>query len=270
MIYPTNIYVIVQYYNDISTERQHEIDYCFQKNLSHKHIFQVINMCEPQTVVPQSIIEHEKFVNVPCKERMTFKMAIDYANEHLRGKLCCICNSDTFLDHGSNWSTLPYVLNSKIVLALSRHEFDVDGLFSKDPALDRLAHANTQDAWVFKPPLHIQNHDFCLGAIGCDNAIADRIYKSNVLPVNDCNRFKIIHYDLCRNKTIENYAEFHKHNDQSKINVKPELQGYRFLPDMDRFKTVDDVCTFFSMSAYEKYDAICNIFNSKMVLKNKY
>ena len=270
MIIQSHIYVIVQYYNDKSIERQREIDFCFDKNLNHSSIIQIINFCEPHTQVPQKFIENKKFRNVLCESRMTFKFAIEYANEHLNGKLCCICNSDIFLDHESNWSSLPYILNDKVVLALSRHEYHENGSFVKDPTLDKLAHANTQDAWVFKSPLHIQNHDFCLGSIGCDNAIADRIHKSKILPVNECNRFKIIHYDLCRKKTIENYAEFHKQNDQPKINVKPELQGYRFLPDIDRFKKIDDVCDYFGLSTYEKYDIICNIFNSKMVLNNKY
>tara|TARA_B110000483_G_scaffold27595_1_gene33378 strand:+ start:1359 stop:2174 length:816 start_codon:yes stop_codon:yes gene_type:complete len=270
MILQAGIFVLVQYYNDKSKERQSEIDYCLTQNLNNIHVKKLINFCENGVNIPDFFLNHHKFINIPCSSRLTFKMAIDYANENLKGKFCCLCNSDIFLDESSNWGTIPSFVTDKTVLALSRYEFGGTQKHYKDPALDHLAHANTQDAWIFKPPLFLSNHNFCLGSIGCDNAIADRIHKADVIPINNCNRFKVIHYDLCRKKTIGNYTEFHKQNDTQGINVRPELQGYRLLPDIDRFTKIDDVCEFFAMSTNEKYSVICDIFNSKIVLKNRY
>ena len=162
------------------------------------------------------------------------------------------------------------ILNDKVVLALSRHEFDgVENIY-KDQQLDKISHANTQDAWLFRTPLITKNCDFHIGAIGCDNALADRLYKSNILPVNYCSRFKIIHYDLCRKKTTNNFIEIHEKHDKKNVHTKPELDGYRFLPDFDKFQKIEDICNFFGMNAHERYDVICNIFNSKMRLNNKY
>src|SRR5436190_23791826 len=95
--------------------------------------------------------------------------------------------------------------------------------------------ANSQDAWIFRAPLENVNHcDFCVGTLGCDNAIAHRIKQAGYLPVNAPQQFKVFHLDRVRGKTLQNQNEiFRQERKENWRRSYPEREGQYLLPDID-------------------------------------
>ena len=54
-----------------------------------------------------------------------------------------------------------------------------------------------------------KEYEIQIGIMGCDNAIAHRMFMNGVCPYNLGNELRIYHFDVCRNKTIANCEKFH-------------------------------------------------------------
>lgn len=266
------INILCQYYNDSNEDRQKEIDVCFLQNLNNPYVEKVVNFKEEHTIVPDEISYHEKYVQIEVvKGRLPFNVAFEYANDNLQNKLCCICNADIFLEFNSNWLEMNKIIqnNKQIIYALSRHEFDGHRIY-KDPVLNRLGYANSQDAWFFTPTIKLTDVDFSVGTLGCDNAIAHRLKLNGYLPINSPNEYKIFHYDVCRKKNGANALEFSK-KDESEKNVKndhPELRGQYLCPDIDMISSIDEVATMLKLNKIQKYEIMCDMFSKYIKIKN--
>jgi hypothetical protein len=268
--------ILCQYYNDTENpERQKEIDTCFKQNVTNPYVKHVISFTEHKTVVPSWLYRDPKFTSTTSNHRLTFKRAIHYANTHLQSELICICNADIFLDSNSPWENMKPFLetpkNKRMVYAQSRHEFDGTKAY-KDETLQKIWYANSQDAWFFvSPKPNIENVDFLIGTMGCDNAIAHRFKASGYVPINSPNEYKIFHYDICRNKTGANYLNFAR-NYEKKNNVKnshPEEKGYYLVPDIDCIESADALMERLKMDKYQKYAVICDIISQRLKINNK-
>ena len=122
------------------------------------------------------------------------------------------------LDNNFNVNELKNLLNENVVIANARHEIDIsNGNSYMDENFKKIFHANTQDAWFYKTPIRVENTDFELGLVGCDNAIAHRLQASGYIVFNMPERFKIIHVDNLRGKNSDNFKDFHKEKLVSKI-----------------------------------------------------
>lgn len=262
--------VITQYCNTANMDRQNEFDFCVMQNIANADIESIHLLNESHTIVPESIKNNEKIKIVDAGQWLTYKFAIDYANENLKNKVVCLSNLDVYLHHGSNWPGVVDLLknNSYVVFCQSRHELQKNGSLSKDPSLDKLGYLNSQDAWLwYAGYLKIDNCDFKIGLSGCDNAIADRFNKAGYQTINSPNIYKIVHCDICRGKNGENFINFHAN--MKTINSQPENEGHRLLPDIDKFKSIDEVASLTGMTALERYSLICDIFSKRMTVQNK-
>lgn len=202
---------------------------------------------------------------------MTYKDAFDYANDALSGEVCAIANLDIFIDDQSNWPRLQQILQhqQRIVFCLSRTEFNLDGTSFRDPGLMSWAFANSQDAWIFRAPVQVDNCDFCIGTIGCDNAIAHRLKHAGFLPVNAPQQFKIFHLDRIRGKTLQNLHEIHKHERSGEgVGRNPEREGQYLLPDIDMIRSVDHLLQSLKVNELQRYEVICDVLNRFMKLEN--
>ena len=258
-----NMHLLFQYYNDSNPERQQEVDFCVQANLENPHIIQVHNLVEEKTVVPSWLSSHEKYIECKVDKWLTYKMAFDYANENLPQQIVTLTNADIFFDHSSKWEEVKPLVDSGIVLCISRHEFDGVGSAKKDELLQKLSFANCQDTWVWRTPLNVVNCDFMIGRLGCDNAIADRIKKSGYVPVNSPNQFKTFHFDVCRGKTVKNQLLLQKPNPE-----RPEEQGYYLVPDIDALPSCDHVMEVLGLGAIRKYQVICDVMTKFIGINN--
>ena len=263
------INVLCQYYNDKNAGRQNEIDFCFRYNLNNPFVERLITFNEPTTKLPTWLSNHQKTVVIPCKHRLTYKLAFEYASTHLKHKMVCVSNADIFITDNSPWDTMlknDGFANGKLVYAQSRHDFDGTRLY-KDPALQRMAYAHAQDAWFFVPPINVPDCDFELGTLGCDNAIADRFRKAGIQPINSPNTYKIGHYDICRGKTGSNYMT-DKFREMNKGKTSPEKRGYYLVPDIDMVQSVDQLLKDMRASDEYKYEIICDIMSKHIKINN--
>jgi len=258
-----NIHLIVQYYNDSNPERQAELDFCVQANLENPHVINLHNLTEPSTIVPEWLSSHSKYVECRVDNWLTYKTAIDYANDNLPNQNVALTNLDIFFSPNSKWNEMKQFVDNNVVLCLSRFEYDGEGSAKKDEQLQRLAFANCQDTWVWKSPIKVNDCDFMMGRLGCDNAIADRFKNSGYFPLNSPNQFATLHYDLCRGKTFENQLKMQKPNPE-----RPEEKGYYLVPDVDSVPSCDHVMEQLGLGPLHKYQVICDVMSRYIKINN--
>jgi hypothetical protein len=268
------INIIIQTYNEKNIDRRKELEYCILQNLNNKYVNIIFDLGD-DICLDTNIIQHSKFKRVSQKEWLTYKQAFNFANENsINGNYWCLLNLDIFLDYNSLWSLVKSYLNNNYSIALSRHEYNGDINKSiMDNNFSKLYHAHTQDAWLFKTPIKVENANFEFGLLGCDNAIADRLLNSGLQVINLPTTFKIYHNDIARGKTNENFLELHKTNSKIK-NTHPERTGSYLIPNYDQL--LDDnynidlnkVVEGLGISNLEKYKIICNLFTNKIKIQN--
>jgi hypothetical protein len=133
-------------------------------------------------------------------------------------------------------------------------------------------HAHTQDAWFYRTPINVNDCDFELGLVGCDNAIAHRLKNSGYNVFNMVERFKIIHVDNLRGKNSTNFNTFHKENEikQNIINKHPENTGSLLVPNYDIVSkmSLDKLLEMFNYNEQEKVLLITQIMSDKIKIKN--
>jgi hypothetical protein len=266
-----SIHALIQYVNDPRPARQAEYEECVRRNLANPHVELVHDLQEaPGVVVPDEFADHPKFRRYPLGKWLTFRDAFDYANAQLSGEPCCLMNLDIFLDPNLDWSLVCAPLRQRIVFCLSRTEFNADQTSYRDPDLMTWAFANSQDAWLFMPPVQIDGCDFELGTLGCDNAIAHRVRQAGYRPVNAPQQFRIFHYDRARGKTLENQQAIYdaERQQQQGRGTHPERQGHYLLPDFDMIKSVDQLLDTFKASELDRYSIICDVFSKFIKLSN--
>lgn len=268
------INIIIQTYNEKNSDRRKELEYCILQNLNNIYVNIVFDLGD-DIYLDNNIMQHEKFKRVSHKEWLTFQQTFNFANENsINGNYWCLINLDIFLDHKSLWSLAKSYLNNNYCIALSRHEYNGDINNSvMDTKFSKLYHAHTQDAWLFKTPIKVENINFEFGLLGCDNAIADRLLKSGLQVINLPITFKIYHNDIARGKTNENFLELHTSNSKIK-NTHPERTGSYLIPNYDQL--LDDnynidlnkITDGLAISNVEKYKIICDLFTNKIKINN--
>ena len=301
------INIIIQSYQETNPERLKELVYCFKQNLQNPYVKMIydfgsgfgIEICDSRDTSFSLSFDMDinynhkyKIVNNPEHKWLTFEMAINYANTHSdTGDYWCIMNLDIFLDDKSFWNTIRGQLNNGFVYAQSRHEFNIietKTIAKMDENFAKMYHSNTQDAWLFKTPLDCNNKnisfDFELGFLGCDNAIAERLYKSGYKVINQPMTYKIFHYDIIKGKTSSNYLE--KHTKETKEmtakmtkpkNKYPERIGSYLVPNYDQLlnvtggKDIDLIGLINSLggcSNFERYEFISKLFSDRIIINN--
>jgi hypothetical protein len=259
--------LLTQAYPINDTRRLAEIEEAVKCNLNNKFVENIICFTENDTIKFCPEIQNNskiKFINT--NKWNTFQDFFQYANLHLSNKYVGIINIDIGLDPNSEWTDIKRHLDANLIIAQARHEFK-DNVVSLDENFNNLFHCHSQDGWFFKSPVKFNDIDFEIGTLGCDNALAHRLYKNGYTVLNLMNHFKLLHYDNVRGKTSTNFVAFHK---DKKTNKFPEKKGYRLLPDYDKVinASVDDILKQFKVSDIDKYNIICDIFTKVIQIKN--
>lgn len=268
------INIIIQTYNEKNNDRRKELEFCILQNLNNPNVNIVYDLGN-DTSLDNNILQNEKFKRISQNEWLTYQQAFNFANENSNnGNYWCLLNLDIFLDHKNLWYLAKSYLNNNYCIALSRHEYNEDINKSiMDNNFSKLYHAHTQDAWLFKTPIQINNVNFEFGLLGCDNAIADRLLKSGLKIINLPITFKIYHNDKSRGKTNENFLELHKINSKIK-NTHPERTGCYLVPNYDQLLDenynidLNKITEGLGISNFEKYKIICDLFTDKIKIHN--
>jgi len=177
------------------------------------------------------------------------------------------------LDEKFKLDELEKILNEKVVIANARHEINLaNGSVFLDENFKQIFHANTQDAWFYKTPIYVENTDFELGLVGCDNAIAHRLQASGYIVFNMPERFKIIHVDNLRGKNSQNFKDFHKESESKNkiVNKHPENDGQLLVPNYDMVKTIsiDQLLESLKYTEEEKVWLVTRAMSDKLRIKN--
>lgn len=265
--------IIIQFYNEKNQDRKDELVIALTQNLNNPYVKSVINLLEKDNKhIPEEIAKHPKYCEYELSKWYTYKDVFDFCNKNLKNEYCCIINLDMMLDQTSKWSNMKSDLDNGYIYALSRHEFDyLNDKIELDPNFVRLFHSNTQDGWFFKTPVQINDCNFEIGLLGCDNAIADRINKSGYKILNKALEYKLLHIDLIKGKSSTNFLDFSKKEQGAKIqNKKPEEKGQYLLPIYELVQNVslDNFARQFGITEEEKYKLICDIMSIKIKIRN--
>ena len=264
------IHIIQQYCNHSLPAREGEYQFCFRRNLENPHVAKVHNLVDPKATVPDEFRRHPKYVeHIQPSSWITFRQALEYANSHLPGEVACISNLDIFLDPACDWPAARQLVGNGVVLCLSRTEMDAFGNTYKDPTFARLAHANTQDAWVFQAPFDVPDCDFDIGTLGCDNAFAHRIKHAGRQPVNSPNRFRVFHIDNARGKNPGNQQQIHSLARGARGNAHPEEQGQYLLPDVDQVTSLDRLAEVLGLGELQRYQIACDMISGAIRIRNR-
>lgn len=262
--------IIIQSYEENNNERLEELKYCILGNLNNNYVKKIYDLTSKNNL-SELITSNPKYKKINYSKWLTFKDAFEFSNLY-KNEYFVIINTDIMLDSNSPWESIKVFLDNHFFLAISRHEYDKEKkTFMLDPSFSNILHCHTQDGWFFKTPVNINQCDFEIGLLGCDNAIAHRIINSGYLILNKPLQFKLFHVDSVRGKNSKNFLEHHHENDKNKIaNKHPENEGYYLLPNCDYISdySIDSLITQFNFSPVEKYKLICDIFTSKIKINN--
>lgn len=182
-----NLYT--SYFISEDKKRQSEIDLCLKKNIENdliKTIYLIIE--EPiEFNIP-------KIKTVLIKGRPTYNVFFDLINQNTtENEWNIISNTDIYFD---NTLHLLKKYSKSYCLALTRYEVTQTGIRF-------LNLKDSQDCWIFKGNIRKIEGDFTLGTAGCDNAIANRIWKSGYQVINPSKSIKSYHVHTSQHRTYD-------------------------------------------------------------------
>jgi hypothetical protein len=256
-----------------------------------------------------------KFIDIILEEKywLKYEDAFKYSNQFLQqydsleyGNYWAIINCDIFLDDVSTeWHNIRCWLNNNYILAQSRHEYNYykdtgESISKMDETFARTLHSTTQDAWFYYGDLYsftdelINECNFEIGLLGCDNAIAHRIINfsnGKYKVINKPITFKIMHYDSVRGKNSNNFIEKHiefqnkiENNDKTKsdtkhinkpINKHPERAGTCLIPNYDQLlgnnlqiDLINTIKSLGGISNLEIYKLITEMISTRIIIQN--
>ena len=176
--------ILAEYFDFEHHKRKLEVIESIKENSSLEQIEQILLFSEKISEEDIKLLEKiPKVKIVEMSHRCRFSDLFSYANNHLSGKKCIVCNNDiSFTD------SLEHVQEANIdnmFLCLTRWDLLEDGSIEfKQPKQSR---KHSQDSWIFKAPLPQQMIDdgrIFFGRPGCDNMIAYLAVVSGMLVLN--------------------------------------------------------------------------------------
>jgi len=209
--------ILTEYFRSSNGNRRKEINKSIEVNCRIPQTKRVVIFIDPEVEFPPSlkhVLSKENYDKIELHHietggRTTYSDLFSYANEHLVGENCVLCNNDISFDE-----TLDLLKNTD--------DFDLEGHFAcltrwdvmldnslrfKQPARIR---KNSQDAWIFKPSLPlkmIEKGGFYMGRPGCDGMVSYLATISGLKVFNPSEVVKAKHLHLCRHRT---YSRKHR------------------------------------------------------------
>ena len=165
-------------------DRAHELDTCLLKNLSNPYINRCYLLTESdlkQHLVRRFANFVEKLSVVNIGRRLSYETSFAFANEHLAGSICILCNADICYD--GTISKVHSIDMTDRVFALLRYNLRA-GATARLYRIPKstLGRIDSQDTWIFQSPVKVdmKQADFELGRGGCDNRIARVLVDSGL------------------------------------------------------------------------------------------
>jgi predicted O-linked N-acetylglucosamine transferase (SPINDLY family) len=164
--------LITQYYEPVSEQIKLDMDDALILNLNNDLISDIFLFTEDILDFSNFVNKH-KITQIMLGRRCTFKDVFTFANDKLLGRTVMVANSDIYFDHTlkrlvGKYNKITYFGNTVLTL-LKWHK-------QTETELKFLLRSDSQDAWIFQPPLNssiIDHSDFYIGAVRCDNRLAE-------------------------------------------------------------------------------------------------
>jgi len=202
--------VLTEYYRPNRNDRHKEIVKSIEVNCRIDQTKKVILFMNSTTPFPQElkeVLSEESFKKIKIhytrpNDRARYGDFFAYANEHLLGERCILCNNDISFDESLD------LLNgfdlSGHFICLTRWDLMRDNsLRFKQPARIR---RNSQDAWIFTTPLPIkmiQRGQYYMGRPGCDGMTSYLATISGLKIMNPSEAVRAKHLHLSRHRTYD-------------------------------------------------------------------
>ena len=167
--------LIQQFYIPSDASRRMEVLQTLALNAANSSIDKIILLNERTYTVEELGTDNAKITQVVIGHRMTYKDAFDYAYEHLKEHVVALSNSDIFFDASIGTFASKAAVDSPIVMAQLRYEFNPGQPLSNAQIPQPLT--DCQDTWIWRTdrfyihPEQRKAFDFPLGKAGCDNRI---------------------------------------------------------------------------------------------------
>lgn len=262
--------LVIQFHRERMLPRLNEFLFCLLNNLGNPNVKNVLNLYEESDdFLPDIVRRHPKYKASKIGCWLKFSDVFNFCNKHLQGEICALANLDIMLEK-KVWDLS--IITDKTVLALSRHEYDVETESAVlDENFSKILHAHTQDVWIFKAPILVNDCEFEMGLLGCDNAIAHRLVNSGYKVYNIPETYKVFHVDKVKGKNSQNFIKVHQDTTKAKIaNKHPEKEGHYLLPNFDKVSgmSLDSIASAFNLTSFEKYELVCDLFTRKIQIQN--
>ena len=193
--------LLVGFYQDADANRTKEFLECIRRNAANPHIHSVTIFTEDAAPSPSlngelSNADRAKLRFERPGKRLTFRQLFDYANRHFLGGAVVIANADICFDE--TLGALDEEPLAGKMFCLSRWDEDPRG------ALRHLDRSDSQDAWMFEPPVPSIAADFFLGTPGCDNRLAFEAERAGLIISNPSRTIRARHL---HNSAVRRYAQ---------------------------------------------------------------
>ena len=209
--------ILTEYFRSTSANRRKEINKSIEVNARIPQTKRVVLFMDPETGFPKELkraLSKENFNKIEVHDltpggRSTYSDLFSYANDHLAGENCVLCNNDISFDETLDLlkDTKGFDLEGHFV-CLTRWDLMLDNsLRFKRPARIR---KNSHDAWIFKSPLPIkmiEKGGFYMGRPGCDGMVSYLATISGLKVFNPSEVVKAKHFHISSQRT---YSRKHR------------------------------------------------------------
>jgi hypothetical protein len=190
------VVLLTALYHDPAASRRAELLECFRRNLA-LDVFAEVHVLLEDGRRPD--LDDPKLHLVEHGRRATYRDLFDYASVQLGGRRVVVANADIYF--GDDLTRLDAVDLAGKLLCLSRWDAQRDG------SARLFEHGESQDAWIFDPPIAAFPCDFHLGVPGCDNRLAWEAAHAGLAVENPARSLRAYHLHL---SGVRRYGERHR------------------------------------------------------------
>lgn len=252
------IRLFINFYNDVVSLRQKELNECLSRNIENSMIDKIYVLVEHERINLFEFDKNDKLQKIVWNKRPSYAELFHLANHDIQeNDISIIANADIYFEEYDT-SLLNYFLKQDLCYALSRWDKLSGGILQ---LFDR---ADSQDSWIFKGPIkEIADCDFTMGRPGCDNAICQRIEAAGYVVQNPSRDIKSIHVHTTG---VRNY-------DTSQSIYQPyKLVDPHHLPSIPIVNWITKISSISAGSQHSQYgeDSIIEHIFENISVTNKY
>jgi len=210
------IRLITSYYTDSDINRQQEIDFCLKQNVNNAHIDEILILNENDSLP----IENDKIQQIKFS-RPKFKDFFNTINSITdKDDINILTNTDIFFN--TTLSNIHKLDLTNTVITLLRWEYN-----SGSPTIP-IRRGDCQDSWIWLGKMNpLENSDFYLGKLGCDNRIAWELKSAGYTLTNNCDLLQSVHvHETKKRNYSQTFVGTKEHAENKEVVPPPYLYVY--------------------------------------------